>query len=431
MRRMWGAMLILVMLLGALPAMAETRSGSAPGPAANPIAIDETGVHVIMELDGVRITGLTQAGSTEATAMGGGGCTAGVALCTADLYLALDELDRTAGFLTERSRHDTTKNAIGNIRGIVADLGSATGDLDGDGYPDMARRPGRPTFSNITLRRAGMQDTTLYEWFKKAMSGEDARKSGSIIYLDREGSEVARYNLFECWPVAWRVGTEAGIVEEIEFAVERVERAKAMSDISVNEEGLPAARFPVQLEADGVLVGRFESLSTLTASLAWGEDDDCDGIAATACPSDRPSRCADGSCVAGLKASLDLLEQEVRESALANQADALKLISQIRAQLPELDAALEGAYRPGRPVFGNITLERELSAADGAAQWITETVQGKPWKRKATLLLLDKNGKPLLRLDLGESGPVRYAVEARNGRLVEVLEVRVDRIEMK
>lgn len=138
-----------------------------------------------------------------------------------------------------QSRHDTSKNAIGNIRAVARVLNDIAGNEPGFPKESSQRlssalnslqgltaewtvrkyRPGRPVFGNITLRAGtGSMDPALVEWFNTG-----ARKSGSIIYLDREGNEVLRYNFYEAWPVKWEVGQ---IVEEIEFVVERVERAK-------------------------------------------------------------------------------------------------------------------------------------------------------------------------------------------------------------
>lgn len=137
---------------------------------------------------------------------------------------------------TLKTRHDTVKNSIGNIRALVRVINTTTANEEGvdpaqvkamqtasatlNGLAERSvvrKRPGRTTYSNITLRGPV---GSLTDW--SLMSRTD-RKSGSIIYLDRDGKEVARYNLFECWPVSF---SSTHIVEEIEFVVERVERAK-------------------------------------------------------------------------------------------------------------------------------------------------------------------------------------------------------------
>ncbi len=93
---------------------------------------------------------------------------------------------------------------------------------------DAHKRPGKVKYSNIVLKRGFVNDPSLYEWYKKVLAGQTDRKSGSIIYLDREGKEVLRYNLFEAWPMRWKApelnakGDTA--LEIIEFVVEKWER---------------------------------------------------------------------------------------------------------------------------------------------------------------------------------------------------------------
>ncbi|HWI51344.1 MAG TPA: phage tail protein [Symbiobacteriaceae bacterium] len=139
-----------------------------------------------------------------------------------------------------KTRHDTVKNAIGNIRAAVRAVSTVTAEQEGfdqtqvramqaaantltglaGGYRHVYR-PGRPVYGNITLRGAvgTVPASSLPEWFREGTE----RKSGSIVILDNSGKEARRYNLFECWPVRFATSQMA---EEIEFAVERVEPAR-------------------------------------------------------------------------------------------------------------------------------------------------------------------------------------------------------------
>lgn len=52
---------------------------------------------------------------------------------------------------------------------------------------------------------------------------------GAILYLDRIGQEVLRYNFFEAWPCRWdaplvKSSGDTYIVEELELAVDYIER---------------------------------------------------------------------------------------------------------------------------------------------------------------------------------------------------------------
>lgn len=44
----------------------------------------------------------------------------------------------------------------------------------------------------------------LLEWYSSVQAGKIDRRSGSIIVLDNDGETERRYNLFECWPIAYR-----------------------------------------------------------------------------------------------------------------------------------------------------------------------------------------------------------------------------------
>jgi len=100
---------------------------------------------------------------------------------------------------------------------------------DGDDLT-LRKRPGRTKYANIVLKRGYVNTKDFWEWRKLVVQGKVERKSGSVILLDDAGGEVMRYNFFEAWPCAWRGFSLEGkgsdnAVEEIELAVEKVERA--------------------------------------------------------------------------------------------------------------------------------------------------------------------------------------------------------------
>jgi phage tail-like protein len=69
----------------------------------------------------------------------------------------------------------------------------------------------------------------LYDWHRQIVLGEVVRKDGSIIVLDRQGNEVARWNFVRAWPTKYDIpdfnasGNEVAI-ETLELAHEGVER---------------------------------------------------------------------------------------------------------------------------------------------------------------------------------------------------------------
>ncbi len=100
-----------------------------------------------------------------------------------------------------------------------------------DGDNAMVRkRPGRARYANIVLRRGTTTSTELWDWFKRVMDGQVQRKAGSVVVCDDAMDEVFRFNFFEGWPCRWKsleldAESPRTLVEEIEIAVERIERA--------------------------------------------------------------------------------------------------------------------------------------------------------------------------------------------------------------
>lgn len=91
------------------------------------------------------------------------------------------------------------------------------------------KRPGRTNFSNLVLRRGYTNDDSLWQWYKAVMDGHVERKSGSIISLGDDNSEILRYNFYEAWPCRWKgfvleANKSDVLFEEIEIAVERIEK---------------------------------------------------------------------------------------------------------------------------------------------------------------------------------------------------------------
>ena len=70
------------------------------------------------------------------------------------------------------------------------------------------KRPGRPKYTAVVLKRGFSPNKGLYEWFDKVVKAADKmeRKTGSIIVYDRNHKEVARFNLEHCWPSKLEAG---------------------------------------------------------------------------------------------------------------------------------------------------------------------------------------------------------------------------------
>ncbi|MBA2676260.1 phage tail protein [Ramlibacter sp.] len=96
----------------------------------------------------------------------------------------------------------------------------------------MRKLPGQVKFSNISLKWGMSDDTDLYAWHKQWADGDPAasRRNGSIVLLDRQGQEKARWNFFNAWPAKWTgpsFNAEANdiAIESLELAHEGLARA--------------------------------------------------------------------------------------------------------------------------------------------------------------------------------------------------------------
>ena len=107
---------------------------------------------------------------------------------------------------------------------------------DGNGTVSR-KRPGRTTYSNITLRRGFTATDDLWLWRKNIEDGVIDRRSGSIILIDPAGNEIERFTFTEAWPVRYKTYEIEGdgkntLVEEIEIVVEKIERGSSGGTIS-------------------------------------------------------------------------------------------------------------------------------------------------------------------------------------------------------
>jgi phage tail-like protein len=90
--------------------------------------------------------------------------------------------------------------------------------------------PGMTKHANITLRWGVTDDDQLWKWHQDVVDGRVERKNGSIVLLDRDGSEKVRWNFFNAWPTKWTgpslsaEGNDVAI-EALELAHEGLRRA--------------------------------------------------------------------------------------------------------------------------------------------------------------------------------------------------------------
>lgn len=122
-------------------------------------------------------------------------------------------------------------NFLVEIDGIVRGAFSEVTGLDATIDVVEFREGGRNTtpiklagmnkYSNITLKWGMTTDTELYDWHRQAVLGNVERRTGSIIVLDRQANEVARWNFINAWPTKYTAPSLNA--ESAEVAVETLE----------------------------------------------------------------------------------------------------------------------------------------------------------------------------------------------------------------
>jgi phage tail-like protein len=60
--------------------------------------------------------------------------------------------------------------------------------------------PGQTKHANLVLKHGMASDHELVDWHKNAVDGTVDRRNGSVILLDRRGTEAARWNFLRAWP---------------------------------------------------------------------------------------------------------------------------------------------------------------------------------------------------------------------------------------
>lgn len=85
------------------------------------------------------------------------------------------------------------------------------------------KEPGRTTFSDVTLERGATNDLDTYNWFKEtsnaaANSGAvspEFKRNVDIVAIDRDGSELKRWQLDSAWPCKFVAGEWDNEADEV------------------------------------------------------------------------------------------------------------------------------------------------------------------------------------------------------------------------
>ena len=71
---------------------------------------------------------------------------------------------------------------------------------EGGDNKTVRKLPGLTKHSNIVLKWGLTDSHELYDWWIGVVNGQIARKNGSIVVLDVDGSEKVRWNFMNSWP---------------------------------------------------------------------------------------------------------------------------------------------------------------------------------------------------------------------------------------
>ena len=128
---------------------------------------------------------------------------------TKDSTLVVGGFSRVSGL---ESRSDVVEHRVGNS-------------------PAVFKIPGKTSYGNIVLEKGCTVSGELYQWRLHIEHGQDDRRSGSIILLDGNMKEKARWNFYDAWPCRYVApeldATDNAIsVEKLELCVERIERVE-------------------------------------------------------------------------------------------------------------------------------------------------------------------------------------------------------------
>jgi phage tail-like protein len=90
--------------------------------------------------------------------------------------------------------------------------------------------PGRVEYGPLVLRRGFAGDAQLFQWWQSLAQGTVDRRNVSVVLLDEQRQEVARWNLRRAWPSKYKpsalnaLGNEV-VIETLELVHEGIELA--------------------------------------------------------------------------------------------------------------------------------------------------------------------------------------------------------------
>jgi len=102
-----------------------------------------------------------------------------------------------------------------------------------DGKKLLIKRPGRPKYTEVVLKRGFSPNQDLYNWFNSVVKADKKveRKTGAVVVYDRNHKEVARFDLTNAWPSKLNVsdltaGSDETMIEDVTIQHELMDWSK-------------------------------------------------------------------------------------------------------------------------------------------------------------------------------------------------------------
>ncbi|MEQ8279486.1 MAG: phage tail protein [Deltaproteobacteria bacterium] len=93
----------------------------------------------------------------------------------------------------------TTVGSFSEVSGLTAE-GDPVEYREGTDRPNTVRKlVGLRKYSNITLKRGYISDTTMWDWYGNVANGLDDRRNGTITLKNEAHVPVMRWNFENAW----------------------------------------------------------------------------------------------------------------------------------------------------------------------------------------------------------------------------------------
>jgi phage tail-like protein len=104
---------------------------------------------------------------------------------------------------------------------------------EGTDLPFQKKLSGLTKYGNITLKKGLTDSVELYQWRKSVedSGAAKARKNISLVLIDEEGNDKARWDIMEAWPTKYSPSGFSAkanevVIETLELVHEGIKRTK-------------------------------------------------------------------------------------------------------------------------------------------------------------------------------------------------------------